>query len=225
MPRISRGLADGHWYHVINRGNGRQQVFHKDEDYQAFVDLLAATRKRYALRIGAWVLMPNHFHLLVQPEQGDELSRGMQWLMTSHVRRYHGHYRTSGHVWQGRYKNFIVQEDAHLLTVVRYIEGNPVRVALAGSARGWRWSSHGENCGAMTRALTSPLPVPLPEGWTAYVDDALTPGEQERLQRSIDRQAPFGGCAWQEAIACRLGLEATMRSRGRPRKAQERDKK
>lgn len=218
MPRISRGLADGCWYHVINRGNGRQQVFHKDNDYEAFVSLLVAAGERYAWTVGAWVLMPNHFHLLVRPEQGDELSRAMQWLMTSHVRRYHGHYRSSGHVWQGRFKSFLVQEDAHLFTVVRYIEGNPVRACLAGSARDWRWSSHGETSGVVPRRLTGSLPVALPERWTEYVDAVLTPMEQERLQQSIDRQTPFGGSVWQEETVCRLGLEATLRPRGRPKK-------
>ncbi len=218
MPRISRGLVDGYWYHVINRGNGRQQVFHKDGDYQAFVDLLSATRDRHGLHIGAWVLMPNHFHLLMRPDHGDDLSRGMQWLMTSHVRRYHGCHRSSGHVWQGRYKSFVVQEDAHLLTVARYIEGNPVRAGLTGSASNWRWSSHGETSGIVPRRLTDALPLSLPEGWTEFVDAALTPLEQERLQRSVDRQRPFGERNWQEAVAGRLGLEATLRPRGRPRK-------
>lgn len=218
MPRISRGLADGHWYHVINRGNGRQQVFHKDGDYQAFVDLLTATRDRYVLSIGAWVLMPNHFHLLLRPDHGDNLSRGMQWLMTSHVRRYHGYHRSSGHVWQGRYKSFIVQEDTHLLTVARYIEGNPVRAGLVGSAKNWPWSSHGENSGAIERLLSHSLPVSLPDEWTAFVDAALTPQEVERLQTSVERQAPFGGSDWSEGISHVLGLESTMRARGRPRK-------
>lgn len=221
MPRIARGLADGCWYHVINRGNGRQQVFHKDSDYQAFVELLVATKERYALQVGAWVLMPNHFHLLVQLRQGDDLSRGMQWVMTSHVRRYHGHYKSSGHVWQGRFKSFIVQEDAHLLTVARYIEGNPVRAGLAGSAAGWRWSSHGESSGNQERSLTCPLPVPLPGVWTEFVDSPLTPQEMGRLQTSVKRQAPFGGGIWAEEIARLLGLETTMRSRGRPRKQPE----
>ena len=120
MPRIARALADNAYYHLINRGNGRQQVFHKDGDYRAFIDLMQTAREKFAVRLLAWCLMPNHFHLLVQPEQADQLNKMMQWLMTSHVRRYHAHYGTSGHVWQGRYKSFIVQDDDHLLTVARY---------------------------------------------------------------------------------------------------------
>ena len=121
----------------------------------------------------------------------------MQWLMTSHVRRYHQHYRTSGHVWQGRFKSFIVQEDVYLLTVARYIAGNPLRAGLVTSARDWQWSSHGESCGAVERSLTHPLPVSLPNDWAAFVNAALTQQELEKLQRSVDRQAPFGHRDWE----------------------------
>jgi putative transposase len=120
MPRIARGLSDGGIYHVLNRGNGRQKVFHKEDDFAAFITLLKQARERH-------------------PE-GVELSRFMQWLTTSHVRRYHRHYQTSGHVWQVRFKSFIIQEDAYLLTVARYIEGNPLRARLVNPAREWRWS-------------------------------------------------------------------------------------
>ena len=221
MPRIRRGLADGGIYHVLNRGNGRQRVFHKDEDFAAFIDLLGQARARNPVKILGYCLIPNHFHLLLSTEIGAELSRFMQWLMTSHVRRYHRHYRTSGHVWQGRYKSFIVQEDTHLLTVARYIEGNPLRAGLANSAKEWRWSSHRESCGAVERSLTSPLPVPLPDNWTGFVDEALTQQELGRLQQSVDRQAPLGGSEWQEKIGRLLGLESTMRPRGRPKSRME----
>ncbi len=119
MPRIARGLADGHFYHIINRGNCRHEVFHKQEDYAAFTNLMKESVDRHKVSIYSWCIMPNHFHLLVRPEKAETLSTWMQWFMTSHVRRYHKHYRTSGHVWQGRFKSFIVQDDTHLLTVAR----------------------------------------------------------------------------------------------------------
>ena len=77
--------------------------------------------------------------MVIRPNQAEELSKWMQWLMTSHVRRYHRHYGTSGHIWQGRFKSFIVQEDIHLLMVLRYVEGNPVRAGLVNSAKEWLW--------------------------------------------------------------------------------------
>jgi putative transposase len=90
----------------------------------------------YEVEVLAYCLMPNHFHMLLQPEKAEDMSKWMQWLMTSHVRKHHRTYKTSGHVWQGRFKSFIVQKDEHLLTVARYIEGNPVRATI--SSRGGR---------------------------------------------------------------------------------------
>ena len=216
MPRVARGLADGLIYHIINRGNGRQQVFHTDGDYRSFAELMAEASERYPVKVLAWCIMPNHFHLLVSPERADDLSRWMQWFMTSHVRRYHRFYNSSGHVWQGRYKSFIVQEDTHLLTVMRYIEGNPVRAQIAPSAKDWNWSSHRGRTGASDTCVEK-VPIELPADWTDYVDQPLTEGELGRLQNSMQRQTPFGSPPWQMKICGELGLESTLKPKGRPK--------
>ena len=218
MPRIVRGLADNIVYHVINRGNGRQEVFHKDEDYEAFIKLIKAAKDRYPVKLFGHCLMPNHFHMVVKPERGEELSRWMQWLMTSHVRRYHRHYGSSGHVWQGRYKSFMIQEDSHLQMVMRYIEGNPVRAGLVPSAQGWKWSSHEETLGKRERTLTDAVPIELPGQWNRYVDDPFTEKELDRLRMSVNRQTPFGDTTWLMKACKEFGLESTMQRKGRPRK-------
>lgn len=218
MPRVTRGLADGMIYHVINRGNARQEVFHKDEDFRAFAGLLREAKEKHPVKLLGYCLMSNHFHLLLCPEKAEDLSRFMQWLMTSHVRRYHRHYRTSGHVWQGRYKSFIVENDRQLLTVLRYIEGNPVRINLVQSASEWRWSSHVERLNENGSSLVDGLPLALPNQWTEYVNTPLTDGELERMQQSISRGAPFGGLEWRARICEQLGLESTIRPKGRPKK-------
>jgi putative transposase len=193
MPRVARGLADGMIYHVINRGNGRQEVFHKDDDFQAFITLLREAKEKHPVKLLGYCLMSNHFHLLLSPDQADDLSKFMQWLMTSHVRRYHRHYRSSGHVWQGRYKSFIVDNDRHLLTVLRYIEGNPVRICLIQSADEWRWSSHGERLNGTDGNIVDALPLELPVRWTEYVKhplDRQRTGENAAMceQRSAIRE-------------------------------------
>lgn len=218
MPRVARGLANGMIYHVINRGNCRQEVFHKDEDYLAFVGLMREAKEKHPLKLFGYCLMPNHFHLLLSPEKGDDLSRFMQWLMTSHVRRYHRHYRTSGHVWQGRFKSFIVEKDPHLLTVARYIEGNPVRANIIQSAQAWRWSSHDERVSENSVKLVDDLPIALPAKWTEYVNTPLTDGELEKMQQCVSRGAPFGSLSWRTMICEKFGLESTIRPMGRPRK-------
>jgi len=138
VPRIPRGQQGGSAYHVINRGNGRATVFHKPLDYEAFLSLLAEAKQRHRVTLFAFCLMPNHFHLVLEPAHQTALSQFMQWLLTSHVRRYHKHYGSSGHIWQGRFKSFPVQRDEHLITVLRYV---PVRAGLSNTAREWSWSS------------------------------------------------------------------------------------
>lgn len=108
MPRTARAAQGGFCYHVLNRGNGRAEVFHAAEDYASFIELLGLALKRVPIRLIAYCLMPNHFHLVVWPTDDGQLGRWMHWLMTSHVRRYRKQYGSSGHIWQGRFKAFPV---------------------------------------------------------------------------------------------------------------------
>jgi putative transposase len=217
MSRAGRGLVDGFIYHVINRGNNRQEIFQKDEDYRAFIGLMKEGGGLYPVDILAYCIMPNHFHMVLRPMKGEELSKWMHWLTTNHVRGYHQHYGTSGHLWHGRFKNFIVQEDAHLLTVVRYVEANPVRTGLVASARDWEWSSHRENAGSKSRVVTSQISIQLPKFWERHVNTPLTEVDLGALRQSVNRQTPYGAPLWQMELCEKLGLESTLRARGRPR--------
>ncbi len=193
-------------------------MFHKPEDYDAFVDLLALACDRLRMRVFGWCLMPNHFHLVVRPYADDDLGRWMQWLMTSHVRRYHRHYESEGHVWQGRFKAFPVQADDHLLTVLRYVERNPLRAGLVDRAEAWRWSSLALRAQDPRPKLLAPCPVKLPRNWPTLVNRPQSEAEVQGVRKSIARGAPLGSAVWQRRTADKLGLESTLRPRGRPRK-------
>lgn len=219
MPRTARALVGGFCYHGINRGNARAAVFRKPEDDAAFRDLLQEAAARARMRVLAYCLMPNHFHLALWPRADGALSLFMQWLLTAHVRRYHRHYQSSGHVWQGRFKAFPIQQDAHLLTVLRYIEGNPVRARLVARAEDWLWSSARER-GAQATWL-QPVPVAGPKDWLGGVNAPMTEAEVEALQHNANRGTPFGRAAWVRRTARRLGLEASLNPRGRPRTRSE----
>jgi putative transposase len=221
MPRTARASVGGVCYHVLNRGNARAEVFHKNGDYAAFVDLMVAANERLPLRILGYVLMPNHFHLVLWPRGDGDLSRWMQWLLTSHVRRYHRHYQGSGHVWQGRFKAFPIEQDEHLLTVLRYVERNPLRAKLVRRAEAWPWSSLAWRPGGKRPELLSDWPLPCPKTWLAHVNAPQTEAELAVLQKSIARGAPFGDERWSKRIATRLGLESSLRPRGRPRKLKQ----
>ena len=141
MPRTARASVGGMWYHALNRGNRREAVFHKPGDYDAFVEAMIDARARVPLDLLGYCLMPNHFHLVLRPHVDGDLGRWMQWLLTAHARRYHRHYGTTGHVWQGRFKAFPVEDDDHLVTVLRYVERNALRAELVSRAEDWKWSS------------------------------------------------------------------------------------
>jgi putative transposase len=218
MPRTARASQANYCYHVLNRGNARAQVFHKPGDYASFVELIEAACRRRPMRVLGYCLMPNHFHLVLWPIGDGDLGTWMQWLMTSHVRRYHRHYHSSGHVWQGRFKAFPIEEDDHLRVVLRYVERNPLRAGLVERAEDWPWSSLRPASSAAPTRL-DPGPAPRGEGWVEEVNKVADDGELERLRRSVDRGAPFGSEAWATRTADVLGLESSIRAKGRPRKA------
>ncbi|QDU90193.1 Transposase IS200 like protein [Pirellulimonas nuda] len=220
MPRTSRASAGNVCYHVLNRGNARMTVFHKDEDYAAFLKLLGEANERVSMRLLAFCLMPNHFHLVAWPRRDGDLSRWMQWLLTAHVRRYHRHYRSSGHVWQGRFKAFPVESDDHLLTVMRYVERNPIaaKTIPIRKAQNWPWSSAGRPPRGTEPVALDPGPAPRGASWPEWVNQPLDEQELAELQISLERGRPYGGPDWQRSTAGKLGLESTLRPRGRPRK-------
>ena len=220
MARTLRVALGGYCYHVLNRGNGRRTVFHEEADCDAFVKLLNEANEHVPMRLLAFCLMPNHFHLALWPREDGQLSDYMAWLLTAHVRRYHNHYHSSGHIWQGRFKSFPIEEDNHLLTVLRYIERNPVRANLVPRAQDWIWSSAAAVRGdeARPRPSLDPGPVRRPDGWLQHVNEAQTEGEVNRLRESLRRSRPYGSLPWMMQTARLLGLEATLRPLGRPKK-------
>jgi putative transposase len=219
MPRRLRCAQAGFVYHVLNRAAGRATLFRKDGDYAAFLDVLRQARHRKPIRLLAYCLMPTHWHLVLWPYHDDDLSSFMHWLTLTHSMRWHTHYHTAGTgpLYQGRFRSFPVQEDDHLLTVLRYVERNPLRANLVKRAQDWPWSSLHLR-GTAGRDLLDEGPVPLPANWKRHVNMPLTEVELEALRRSVSRGNPFGEADWQRQAAEQLGLQTSLRPRGRPRK-------
>ena len=215
MPRTVRASQAGFCYHVLNRGNARSEVFHKPEDYASFLQALNESSVRLPMSLLGYCLMPNHFHLVVRPHGDGDLSRWMQWLMTTHVRRYLKHYGHSGHVWQGRFKAFAIQDDEHLVTAVRYVERNPLRAGLVPAAQDWPWSSLGATRDKLEVSPRLATEDPLRRGdWNDFVNRPMTEAEVEAIRLAIRRGRPFGSEAWSRNAAEQLGLEFTLRSPG-----------
>jgi len=220
MPRTSRAIEGGGIYHVLNRGNGRMRIFHKPGDFEAFLELLLQAPKRGGnVDVLGVCLMPNHWHLVVRPKARGDLATYMRWLCTAHVRRHHAHYHAAGgHLYQGRYKSFPIQEDGHLLTVLRYVEANALRAGLAKRAGEWPWSSDALRATRLGKKLLSDWPVERPRNWGKLLEEKLEDNQAERIRTSVTRGQPYGSDMWVRQTADRLGLAFTIRPRGRPRK-------
>jgi putative transposase len=218
MPRTSRAIAAGHCYHFMNRGNNQLQRFHDRADYNAFLWLIAEANDHVALPIIGACLMPNHIHLVVRPDQDQDLANWAHWLFTTHARRYHKKYESSGRVWQGRFKACAIQQDAHLLTVLRYVERNALRAKLTARAEDWEWGSLRWRTSASSPLKLAPCPVQLPANWLSFVNEPQTPAEVEAIRNSVNRQSPFGSPEWMVRKAAEFGLEQSLAPLGRPRK-------
>jgi putative transposase len=212
-------------FHVLNRGVGRMKLFSKEKDYAAFEELLEQTCALRPMRICAYCLMPNHWHFVLWPEHDGDLAAFMQQLTTKHVRRWQLHRRKvgEGHVYQGRYKSFPVEEEEYFYQLARYVERNALRAGMVERAEAWRWSSLWRRSSgtAEQKQLLSDWPVACPRGWRELVNEPQTEAEVDAIRRCVARGQPFGGAAWVRRTAEELGLESTLRAPHRPRKVTE----
>jgi putative transposase len=222
MGRPKRVADGGLVYHLLNRANARMTIFKKPEDYDAFERVLEEAVELTEMRLLAYCVMPNHWHLVVWPREAGELSRFTGWLTLTHTQRWHAerHSTGSGHVYQGRFKSFPVQDDEHFLTACRYVERNALRAKLVKRAEAWRWGSlhrwkHGD---AKQKSLLASWPLSRLAGWAKRVNTPLTKAELSALRLSVKRGSPFGEASWRDRMVRQLGLESTVRPLGRPKK-------
>ena len=222
MPRQARNAPGGLIYHVLNRAVGRLPLLQKIGDFEAFERVLQEALGRRPVRLLAYCLMPNHWHLVVWPREDGDLSEFVRWLTHTHTMRWHAAHHTSGtgHLYQGRFKSFPLASDDHFFNVVRYVERNALRANLVAGAEKWRWSSLWQRTSeeATLKNLLSAWPIPEPNNWIELVNAPQTEAELEAIRRAVNRGCPYGDERWQKRVAKRLDLDYTMRPRGRPRK-------
>jgi putative transposase len=218
MPRTARSLVAGGHYHVVSRGNNRARLFDEPGQYDAFVRLMTEAQQRIRLSLLAACVMPNHVHLVMAQQGASDISRWMHWLLTTHGHRHHLGRETCGRVWQGRFKAFPIQQDAHLLTVMRYVERNPLRAGLVERAEDWAWGSLAwRHHGDWLELLASP-PLALPANWPAWVNAPQTREELAALRACVNHQRPYGDELWSSIERQRWAPRVATRRRGRPGK-------
>lgn len=218
MGRSPRNALGGIVYHVLNRANGRIEIFRKDKDYEAFEDILAEAKKKQPMRVLAYCIMPTHWHLVLNPYRDGDLPNFMRWVTLTHTQRWHAHYKSVGygHLYQGRYKSFPVEQDEHFLQLVRYVERNAKRATLVKKAEQWRWSSlHKRQFGSPEQQkLLGTWPVESDGDYIKWVNEPQPKEEVEVIRYAIQRGRPYGGEVWVSRMVEKLGLETTMRQRG-----------
>ncbi len=194
MPRHPRVHAEGVLYHVMARGNDGQKIFLGQNDCQAFLEALGVVRKRYPFYLYAYVLMSNHFHLLLEVQRSPT-ARILQSLLTGYVRRFNRSHRHKGHLFQGRYQAIVCDRESYLLELVRYIHLNPVRAGMVKRPGEWPWSGHGEYLGKDKRGLIDAGPVMEELRTAARYEAFVREGAREsyRAEWHPGDQAPFLG--------------------------------
>lgn len=202
----------------MNRGNQKARVFHDNGDYASFLEYMREAQDRLELPVLAVCLMPNHVHLVVRPRADGDIASWLSWLFTTHVRRHHRKYGTTGRLWQGRYKACLIQQDHHLLTVLRYVERNALAAKLVKRAEEWQWGSLNWRTSDFSPLRLTTVPIDLPSWWLEFVNQPMTAAELSAVRESVNRQRPFGAPDWTQDAATRSGMEQSLVARGRPRR-------
>jgi putative transposase len=226
MARLPRLIVPGYPHHVIQRGVDRQPIVRTDADYEALRGFIAEEARAAGVALHAYVLMPNHFHLLVTPTQEGALARMMQSVGRRHVRHFNAQTQRSGTLWEGRYRCAVLQPQAYLLAAMAYLDLNPVRAGLAEAAADYPWSSHRHCIGQAVEKGLSPHPLYWALGDTPFAReqayaDRVAQGLGAELVRQLTDSGLHGWALGDEAFLAGLQKHSPRRVRkgrpGRPR--------
>jgi putative transposase len=197
MPRSARHIVPDIPHHVIQRGNRQQVIFHSDEDRRRYLHFLREACLLHNVRCLAWCLMDNHVHLVLIPPLSDSLRAVMASTHTRYAQRINHQKGLSGHVFQGRYASYPM-DDSHLMVAVRYVENNPVKAGLVASAGAWPWSSARAHLDGLDDGLTDNAALaPFITNWRAYLAEGLEAADKDEAVESALRSGrPMGQEVW-----------------------------
>lgn len=225
MARQSRLILPNQPHHVIQRGNDNQSIFRDADDYQRFLGWLGESARLYRVAVHAYVLMPNHLHLLVTPAEEDGLGLMMQKLGRLYVPWFNNKYGRAGTLFQGRFRTSVLDPNQYFLDCIRYIELNPVRQQLASAALDYPWSSYAHHAGVRPDPIITDhakfwalgnTPFQREAAYIGLVEQGLSADELETIDKAVLKGAPLGSHAF------KLELEKTTKrailpaKRGRP---------
>lgn len=225
MARLPRLIVPAQPHHVIQRGNNRQPIFLDAADYSTFLGWLRAAAKTFKVAVHAYVLMPNHVHLLVSPADQPGLGQMMQWIGRYYVPYFNRRYGRIGTLWQGRYKTSVVDSERYFMVCSRYIELNPVRAGLAQGPAEYPWSSYPHHAGVKSDPLITDHPLYWALGNTPFereaayarlVSQALTRAELDSINQAVLKGWPLGSERYKADLEQQMKRRILPAKRGRP---------
>ncbi|MDR0213556.1 MAG: transposase [Comamonas sp.] len=228
MARLPRLALANLPHHIIQRGNNGTEIFVDAQDRQTMLDLLREMSRRFAVDVHAYVLMPNHFHLLVTPKMADGLPQFMQAVGRSYVRYFNNRHGRSGTMWEGRYRCTVLQAETWLIPTMVSMDLNPVRAGLVARASDWVWSSYAHNAGLKNDVLISPharfwvmgnTPFARDAAYVAAVEAGVGRDEQEQISHAALRGWALGDPLFIENLQQKTERRVTRGRAGRPPKA------
>ncbi|WP_306604958.1 transposase [Azonexus sp.] len=231
MARLPRYIIPGQPQHIIQRGNNRQAIFAAEADYLFFRDALAEAASKHHLSIHAYVWMTNHIHLLATPGESDSISKVFQSAGRRYVQYFNHSYQRSGTLWEGRYRATVVDSEHYLLTLMRYIELNPVRAGMVVHPGDYPWSSHAFNAMGIKADWLTPHEEYLRLGqsvderqssYRALFQTGLSEPDLTAIRESTHKGWALGGERFREQIEALSKRRAASKGVGRPRKLENR---
>lgn len=225
MARLPRLTLPGYPHHVIQRGNNRQLICADDEDYLVLLGWLAEYAKKFEVAIHAYVLMGNHFHLLLTPQGAQGVPQMMQAVGRRYVRYFNDRHGRSGTLWEGRYRSTVIQTNRYLLACMAYLDLNPVRAGLVARAQDYPWSSHGHYIGLRTDKRVTPHPLIWTLGNTPFAREAayaelvgtgISAEQQQDLTNAALRGWALGDPEFVNTLQSQTVRRVTKAAAGRP---------
>ena len=225
MARLPRLTLPGHLHHVIQRGNNRQNIFADREDFEVMLSLMADNAPKFEVAVHAYVLMDNHFHLLVTPASVTSLPQFMQAVGRRYVQYFNRRHSRTGTLWEGRYRCTVLQPDRYLLPCMAYLDLNPVRAGCVAQAADYPWSSHAHWLGLRHERLLTPhalywalgnTPFAREAAYAALVSAGISAQEQADLTASALSGWALGDPDFVQEIQKHTPRRITRSQAGRP---------
>jgi putative transposase len=225
MARLPRLSLPGYPHHIIQRGNNRQAIFASAADYRYLLGLLHTHARQCQVAVHAYVLMSNHFHLLLTPQEAEGLPRMMQAVGRSYVQYFNRKQQRSGTLWEGRYRSTVLQTERYLLQCMAYVDLNPVRAGMVEAPQDYAWSSHAHYTGRQHQRLLTPPALYWELGNTPFAREAaygemVRAGIAEPQQRAMTAAALSGWALGDASFLATLETKTPRRTQpgkaGRP---------